>query len=802
MPRVFFKKIFALSTLWAALCLAHGANADTTLTATTPITPFKISKIDIQGLTNLPESSVMPNVSVSVGQDLTLDLSNKVINDLFKTGYFSDIQLLEGPGNALIIQVTELPTIGSIKIDGNSLIKTQQIKDVLLKVGLQTGDMLNQSTLLRVQQSLEQQYYLLGKYPALVTTSTTPLPRNRVALKINISEGLYTRVARIDFVGNHNFDGGDLEDNFKLSTPSLWTLFNSDDEFTQDKMAQSIQELSDFYGDNGFLKYQVNSSEVSLSPTKKQALLTVNMTEGALYHFGLVNLEGQFVIPKATLQNLIQIHSGDIFSRSAVMNSAKAMQLALANKGYAFAVVNPIPNVDDSKKIVGITFSVNPGRRVYVHQIQFEGNTQVNDQTLRERMTFPEGSLYNQTKIDQSKLKLQQMSFLQNITEENIPVPGSTDEVDVVFKLTEQNANKVGGSIGYSELNKVILGANLTMPDVFGTGNIFSIQMQLSQPYQSLNFNFTQPYFTSSGISQSFNIYASKLDNSHTSLVGYSMDDVGGNVTYGIPLSTFNTFNIGAGVDHSRLVNPYDSTSLTVQQFTTDHGNNYNTLSTNFGWSHDSTNNPYFPSRGSSGSLGVNIATPVSSLEWYKTSLTGAWFHPVVWDRLVFGLNGEVDYGNGYGKMDNLPFFQNYYGGGWGSVRGYEQGSLGPDDTIDCGSDVPGCTSQGDSLGGNLKLDASANLYFPVPFAYAQQNLRMGIFADAGNVYDTYHLSTAYDSENNPTSPNFDNLRYSVGIDLEWMSPIGALGFSLAAPLNKKPGDDANIFQFNLGQSF
>lgn len=779
-----------LSALFLAISLAAQA------------VPFKVANIKIEGLSNLPESSVMPNVSVKVGQEMTTDLSNQVINDLFKTGYFSDVELLEGPGNSLIIQVKELPTIGSIDIEGNSLIKTQQIKDVLLKVGLQTGDMLNQSTLLRVQQSLEQQYYILGKYPALVTTTTTPLPRNRVALKINISEGLYTRVARIDFVGNHNFDSGDLEDHFKLSTPTLWTLFDSDDEFTQQKMGESLQQLSDFYQDNGFLKYQINSSQVSLSPTKKQALLTVNMTEGALYHFGEIKLEGRFVVPKAELQKLIEIHTGDIFSRSEVMDSAKAMQLALANKGYAFAVVNPVPAVDESKKIVGISFYVNPGRRVYIHEIRFEGNTQVNDKTLRQRMTFSEGSLYNQTKIDESKLRLQQMSFLQNITEENIPVADSTDEVDVVFKITEQNANKVGGSIGYSELDKVILGANLTMPDLFGTGDIFSIAMQWSQPYQSLNFNFTQPYFTSSGISQSFNVYASKLDNAHTSLVSYSMDDVGGNVNYGIPLSTFNTFNIGAGVDHSRLVNPYESTSLTVQDFTSQWGNNYNTLSMNFGWSHDSTNHAYFPSKGFETGLNVKVATPISTLEWYKTSANAAWFHPVIWDRLVFGLNGEADYGNGYGKLPNLPFFENYYGGGWGSVRGYSQGSLGPDDTIECGSGAVGCTSQGESLGGNLKLDASANLYFPVPFAYSQQNLRMGVFADMGNVYDTYHLSTAYDTENNPTSPDFENLRYSVGVDLEWMSPIGALGFSLAMPLNKKPGDDTNIFQFNLGQSF
>jgi len=779
-------------------------NKDLNTDASAGFSSFKIEKIVITGLTSLPESAVSNNISVQVGQLLTPELSNQLINNLFKTGYFTDIQLSQSTGNTLIINLTEAPTIAEISIKGNSLIKTQQIKDVLLKVGLQVGDMLNPSTLLRVQQSLEEQYETLGKYPADVKTDLVTLPRNRVKLNITISEGLNTKVGRVDFIGNQYFDTNTLLSNFTLSTPSLFTLFNSDDEFTQAKMTQSLQTLSDYYTNNGFLKFHINSSQAALTSTKKQALLSVSLTEGALYHFGTVDLQGQFVVPKTDLQKLILIHSGGIFSRADVMNSAKAMQLAMANKGYAFATVNPVPTVNDSTKIVSINFYINPGNRVYIHEVKFEGNTQTNDQTLRQRVTFSEGSLYNQTKIDQSKLKFQQLPFIQNVSEDLVPVPGSTDQVDIVFKITEQNANKVGGSIGYSELDHLILGANLTMPNLFGTSDVFQIAMQWSQPYQSVNFTFTQPYFTQSGISQSFNVYMSKLDNSHVSLVSYSMDQVGGNVTYGIPLSTFNTFNVGAGVDNSHLLNPYDSTSLTVQEFTQKWGNNFNSLTMNLGWSHDSTNNPYFPSTGTQGAIGAQVATPVSTLDWYKTHVTGAWYHPVIWDRLVFGLDGEVDYGNGYGKLDTLPFYQNYYGGGWGSVRGYAQGSLGPDDTIVCGSDTTdlGCQSQGDALGGNLKIDASANLYFPVPFAYSQQNLRMGVFADAGNVYDTYHLDTAYNEQNNPTSPNFDNLRYSVGLELQWQSPIGALGFSLAEPLNRQEGDDTQIFQFNLGQTF
>lgn len=764
---------------------------------------FKVDQVQVQGLSRLSKAMVLSNVPVQPGQQLTPELANETIQDLFKTGYFKNI-VLQKNGNNLIVKVQERPTISSIKFEGNKLLKTKQLSPVLLKVGLEVGNMFEASTLSRLQQSIEQQYFSIGKYAARVTTEIKNLPRNRVSIILKVSEGLYTKVARINFVGNHHYASKTLADQITLSTPSFWTFFNGDDEFTQTKLSSSLQQLSDFYMDHGFLKFHINSSQASLTPTHKKVLLTVNLSEGSQYHFSNISLQGKFIVPKATLEKLIQTKEGQVFSRKEVMDTAKAIQLALADKGYAFATVNPTPNIDEDNKTVAVTFNVNPGKRVYVSRIRFQGNDVTNDRTLRERATFPEESLYNQTKVDHTKLRLQRLPYVESVQQTNTPVSGSTDQVDVGYKVKERSANKIGASLGYSELNKVILGAYLTMPNVFGTGNVFSINTQVSKPYQQVNFTYTEPYFTQSGVSQSINIYGSKVKNNYTSLVSYSMNQLGANLTYGIPLSTFNTLNLGGGVDHSRLVNPYNSTSLTVQQFTQKHGNNYNTLSLTFGVSHDTTNDAFFPSTGDQLSVGTNVATPVSNLTWYKLNGSAAWFHPIYWDRFVFGINGSVHYGNGYGKIDELPFFQNFYSGGWGSVRGYSQGTLGPQDTINCGSTASdlGCTSEGDALGGNFSMAASINIYFPTPFITSNRNIRMGVFADAGNVYDTQRVSTAYENRNNPTHPTFQNLRYSVGLELQWLSPLGALGFSIAKPLNSKPGDDLQYFQFTLGQTF
>jgi outer membrane protein insertion porin family len=770
-----------------------------------PAQAFVVKNIQFVGLQRVPESTVRADVPVTVGQDFEPSQSQAVIEDLFKTGYFSDVSLYNNNGT-LVINVTEQPTIASVNISGNELIKTDQLQTVLNNVGLQVGNMFNHSLLRQIQQSLEQQYNSQGKYAVKVDTVINPLPRNRVGLDIKISEGLTAKITRINIVGNHAFSESTLVDQLTLSTPGFIPFFTGSDKYSQDKLSKSLEALSNYYMDRGYARFHVDSTQVALDSTHTKVFLTLNVTEGQKYTFKGFKLMGNLILPESQLNSMVKIKSGDTFSKQTVLDAQTAIQNALGDKGYAFVNVNPVPTIDDKTKQVYITFYVIPGQKVYVHDINFSGNTVANDKTLRERLTYVEGSIYSKTNLDTSKVNLQRLPYLQTVDVKTAPVVGASNQVDINYDLTEQSANSVSGNIGYSELDGVIVGAGLNVPDVFGTGNIFAINTQISRPYQSVNFSFTQPYFTTNGVQQSVNLYFTRVNAADQGLANYSTNSYGGNVNYAIPISTWNYFNIGGGVDRTQLEQPGLDNSLTVTQFIAQHGSTYNSLLLNLGWSRDSTNAAYFPTQGETANVGTKIAIPGSDLEWYQLLSSATWYHTVFSNNVTGSLGGGVNFGGGYGNMSHLPFFNGFTGGGWGSVRGISAGTMGPQDTLYCpaGSSTctPGTDSQGNALGGNLSVNASANLYFPVPFAMDKQNLKMVTFLDAGNVYNTYHMATEWNAAEQPIYPTASNLRYSVGVGLEWVSPLGPLGFSLAAPLNKKPGDDTQIFQFTLGTFF
>jgi outer membrane protein insertion porin family len=776
------------------------------LAANAPIAAqaFVVKKIQFVGLQRVPESTVRADVPVTVGQDFEPGQSQAVIEDLFKTGYFSNVSLYSSNGT-LVINVVEQPTIASINISGNELIKTDQLQTVLNNVGLQVGNMFNHSLLRQIQQSLEQQYNSQGKYAVIVTTNINPLPRNRVGIDIKISEGLTAKITRINIVGNQAFSEKTLVDQLTVSTPGLFAFFTGSDKYSQDKLSKSLQALSDYYMDRGYARFRIDSNQVAIDSTKTKVFLTINVTEGQKYTFKGFKLMGNLILPESQLDSMVNIKAGDTFSKQTVLDAQTAIINALGNQGYAFANVNPVPTIDDKTKQVYITFYVIPGQKVYIRNITFTGNTVANDETLRERMRYVEGSQYSKVNLDTSKVTLQRLPYIQSVDDKVVPVAGASNQVDINYNLAEQSANSISGNIGYSELDGVIVGAGLNIPDVFGTGNIFGINTQISRPAQSVNFSFTQPYFTQNGISQSVNMYFSRVNAADQGLANYSTNSYGGKVNYAIPISTWNYFNIGGGVDRTQLEQPSGSNSATVSSFISQYGSIYNSLLLTLGFSRDSTNAAYFPTQGETANIGTNIAVPGSSLNWYQILTNAAWYHTVFSNNVTGSLDGGVSFGGGYGNTSHMPFFQGFNGGSWGSVRGYSAGTMGPDDTLVCPAGSTTCTpgtSQGNALGGNLSVNASGNLYFPVPFAMDNQNLRMVTFMDAGNIYNTYRMATEWNSAAQPIYPTLSNIRYSVGVGLEWVSPLGPLGFSLAAPLNKKAGDDTQIFQFTLGQFF
>lgn len=766
---------------------------------------FVVKAIDFTGVNPNILPAVQKVVPVKIGQTFQQEQSDAVIKALYKTGYFDDISVWQS-GSTLVIKTHQRPTIAAINITGNDAIKTKELDQVLQQAGLQTGDMLNRTVLQQIRQSLLAQYYSIGKYAVSVETKVTELPRDRVDVDITISEGLSAKIERINIVGNHAFSDKTLLDQLDIETPSLWAFFSGADKYSQEKMIKSLQTLQNYYMDRGYINFQIDSSQVSLSPDKKQTYVTINITEGSKYTFSGYRLSGDLIIPEAEAAGLVSVQKGQVFSRQVVLNSEKALANRLGDLGYAFATANPIPTIDPKTKTVEITFHVNPGKRYYVHFINFSGNTSTNDQVLRQQMRYVEGSLYNRQKVEQSKDRLlRYYAFLSNATEHTVLVPGVSDQVDTNYTVKEQSANQATFSIGYSQLDKVIIGLGLSMPNVFGTGNIFSINTQLSRPYKTVNFSYTEPYFTMNGVSQTVSLYFTKIDNSARNMASYSTNSVGGTLDYSIPLSNTNFFDIGGGLDHTELENPSDSISETVYQFTKSYGNSYNTYTLNLGLSHNSTNRAYFPTAGSKSSIKGIIAGPGSSLTWYKLLTSTAWFHPLG-QYMSTSIGGSADYGKGYGHNDELPFFDNFFGGGWGSVRGFADGTMGPKDTV-CPAGTVDCNegngSEGNALGGNLSINATANLYFPMPFALDNRNMRTGLFLDAGNVYSTYVVNTAWDSTSLPRSPNLNNIRYSLGVEFEWQIPhLGPLAISLAKPLNSKDGDNIQIFQFSIGGYF
>ncbi|WP_395946631.1 outer membrane protein assembly factor BamA [Caedibacter taeniospiralis] len=766
---------------------------------------FIASKIKVEGLERISEETVLNDLGIHTDQKVSAAETNEVIRSLYSSGFFKSIQLYQ-EGNTLIVKVAERPAISAVDFTGNDKIKNDDMKKVLREAGLDVGNIANPEILFQVKQSLLMQYALMGYYSTTVDVEEVTEARNRVAIKINIAEGKTATVRRIDVLGNKAFSQSELIDNITFKTPSIWNLwglFSSKVDYSPTNMQSSVEDLSNYYMNNGYLDFKVTSQQSSLSPNKENAFIAFDINEGEIYKVSAVSLEGKFVVPKADLEKLITFRAGDVFSRQKVLDSAKAITQALGDKGYAFANVNPLPKLDKDNKTVAFTFYIDPGKKVYINQINFLGNNVTNDYVYRRQMQYFETGVYNQSMIDQSKIKLQRMPFVEDVTVRKVPVSGSDDLVNMDYDIKERSANSISASIGYSQLYNFMIGGNLALPNILGTGNQFSIGASLSSVYQSLNMSYTDPYFTQSGISQTISTYLSRTDYDNTSVASYRLNQYGANLGYSIPTSAFDSISIGGGVDHTQVLQPSGGRSSILQWFVqqNDGQTSFNTFTANLGWNHNSTNRAYFPTEGTV--LGINgtVSVPgVSDLQWYKATGSAGFFHPIIGD-VTLSVKGGVGYGNGYGKTEYLPFFQNFYGGGWGSVRGFAQGGMGPSDTYTPNGEA---AQQGNSIGGNLNVYSNIDVLFPIPGLKDSRNMRLGVFFDSGNVYNTYDLSGAgiWPGTAGNKSPTFSNLRYSVGVEFQWLSPLGAMAFSLAKALNTKPGDSTQVFQFTLGQTF
>ena len=676
----------------------------------------------------------------------------------------------------LVIAVEERPAISSIELKGNDDIETEPLLKSLKDIGFAEGSVFNRSLLERVEQELQRQYFSRGKYGVRIETTVTPLERNRVAILIDVSEGVVAKIRQINIVGNKVFTDKQLLKQFKLSTPGFWTFYTKSDQYSKQKLAADLESLSSFYQDRGYIKFNVDSTQVSISPDKKDIYITVNVVEGDQYKVSEVQMSGEFVVPAEELFPNFRINAGDVFSRKKVTSTVESISNQLGDVGFAFANVNTIPEIDEEKKQVKLTFFIDPGKRVYVRRINFAGNVKTRDEVLRQEMRQMEGGWYSGRKVERSRTRLQRLGYFEEVNVETPAVPGAADQVDINYSVTEQPSGSISLGIGFSQTSGLILNASVSQQNFLGSGKHVSIAVNNSSVNTVYSFSYTNPYYTVNGVSRGFGIFSRSTDADEANITDYTTDVFGGNLRYGFPINEFDTFNFGIDFEHLKL-KPARFPSAEILDFTNQFGKTFNSLGLSASLAHDTRNRRVFPSRGGLFRINAESKIPGSELEFYKLNLREIYYIPLT-SRFVLSMNAEIGYGDGYGDFNQMPFFENYFAGGVRSVRGFEDNTLGPRD------------NQNDPLGGSFRTVGNLEILFPPPFVEKSNTFRMGAFFDVGNVFSgTRNFSV-------------DKLRSSIGLSATWLSPVGPLAISLAKALNDKQGDDTQAFQFTLGAPF
>jgi len=744
-------------------------------TAVSAFEPFVVRDIRVEGLRRIAAGTVFNYLPIKVGERVDEHRAAEAVRALFRTGFFSDVRLARD-GDVLVVEVVERPAVSEITVSGNRDIDTEDLLDALRQIGLAKGRVFNRAILDRVEQELRRQYFARGKYGVRIRTTVTPLERNRVAVSIDIAEGEVARIRGINIVGNRAYSEKRLLKLFALGKRNWLSFYTRNDRYAKEKLAGDLEKLRSWYQDRGYLNFEIESTQVTITPDRKGVYITINVREGERYRVGQVKLAGRLPVPAAELEPLVSVRSGAIFSRKELAESTKRIVERLGDEGYAFANVNTIPELDRKNRRVSITFFVDPGKRVYVRRIVFKGNYRTRDEVLRREMRQLEGAPFSAEKVRLSRMRLERLGFFQEVNVETPAVPGTSDQVDVVFTVTERPTGSMMAGLGYSQSQGLIFNASVTQDNFLGTGKRVSINFNNSQVNTIYSFSYLNPYHTIHGVSRGFRVTYRKTDAEEAGIADYATNVAGGEVNYRVPLAEFDSVRFALGFDRLSVDLGSDA-SREIISYLDANGDAYDLFNLSLGWTRDSRNRAIFPDRGALQAVSADLVLPGSTLQYYKLRYVHDRYFPLT-RRFAFRARGELGYGGGYGDTGDLPFFANFFAGGIRSVRGYETYSLGPRD------------SNGRPLGGAFLVTGGLELIFPPPFGQAAQTMRLSAFVDAGNVFRN--------------AGEFDaaELRYSVGVTLQWMSPLGPLAFSLAAPLNARSGDDTQAFQFTFGRGF
>ena len=747
---------------------------------------FIINKIEVQGSQRVSPSTVLSYMPVKAGDRFNTAQTTDVIATLYKTGFFSDVSLYREKNN-LIVKVTERSTISAIKISGNKKIKTEDLNKALKSSGVVTGEVFNNSTLAQIRQALLEQYYNLGRYNAHVKIDTIPAARNRIAVDINISEGPEAKIRAINVIGNNHYTDQEVKTGFSLTRSNLFSIFTQSDLYSKEKLNADLEQLRSFYFDRGYLEIKVNSVEVSITPDKRHVYIVIRITEGPQYKISSIGLSGTLLGKRKELQNIIDLKVGNVFSRKRVMQIVDNMKMLLGNYGYAFPNIDPQAKLNKDKHLVALNFVITPGKRVYVRRVIFTGNTKTADYVMRREMRQPEGGQFSLADIKESTRRLYNLGYLKNIQPGLDPVPGHPNEVDLKYKVEEDSSATASAQVGWSDADGFIYGGSVTEHNFMGTGKSVGVSVNNSQYSQVYSLNYYNPYATINGIGFSMNVFAQRMKaDSDWNMSTYTKDNLGGNGSYFIPISEHSSISAGYGYEHP-MIKLYSDSAQEYKDFVNKNGSEFDLIELNTGWNYSNLDRAVFPTQGLVQSLALQLSVPIfdRSLNFYKANYQATWYHPIYKKYLILDTHAYFGYGGGYAGDHKLPFFENYYSGGLGTVRGYQSYSLGPKD------------SDGNSLGGNVSINGSVGVIFPNPLG---ETVRTTAFVDAGNIYTTEGVSDKH--QGNFNGVRFSQLRYSVGIQLEWRTPFAPLVFSLAKPLRPRAGDQSELFQFQMGASF
>jgi outer membrane protein insertion porin family len=734
--------------------------------------PFPVKDIRVEGIQRTEPGTIFSYLPVKVGDTLTEDKAAEAVRSLYATGFFKDVRL-EAEGNVLVVSVVERPAIADINFSGQKEFDKDKLKDALKQIGVAQGRIFDRSQLEKAEQELKNQYLSRGKYGVEIATVVTPLERNRVSITFNITEGPVAKIRQINVVGNKVFSESDLLDLFVLRTPGLLTWYSKNDQYSKQKLEGDLESLRSSYLNQGYLEFNIDSTQVEISPDKKDIYITTNITEGEKFTVTDVKFAGDTLVPEAELRKLIKIKKGETFSREKLTESTKQIVDRLGNEGYAFANVNPVPEVDREKKTVAFTLYVDPGRRVYVRRINISGNTTTRDEVIRREMRQLEGGWYSTDKLKRSKTRVDKLGYFSEVSVDTANVPGSPDQVDVEVKVVERPTGNLLFGIGYSTAEKVILSGSISQANLFGTGNAVSLQVNSGSINKVYALSFTNPYFTDDGVSLGWDIYKRNVDATALSgVTPYKTSTLGTGLRTGVPITEYDTINYGLAVERTNVETFSDSPQQYID-FVNEFGNTNTALIATAGWSRDGRDSAIYTTSGWLQRINLEAAVPPADLRYYRATYRVDYWLPIGRENTL-QLSGQVGYADGYADKP-LPFYKNFYLGGIGSVRGYETSAIGPKDSL------------GNALGGRTLTVANAEYYFPMPGLEKDKSVRLSVFVDAGQVSDNF---------------DFKETRYSAGVGLSWFSPVGPIKISLGKALNAKPEDRTQLFQFSLGTTF